>query len=155
MSCFLTRDTSLNMVLEPEIYALSEVIVGDKKRLIESSRRSTTILPVNTIKQIPMLMGEVDVLKALQYMPGIQAGTEGTSGLYVRGGGPDQNLILLDGVPVYNPDHLFGFVSVFNSDAIKNVTLITGGFPAQYGGRLSSVIDIRMKEGNSSEILLL
>ncbi|MGE5457431.1 MAG: TonB-dependent receptor plug domain-containing protein, partial [Methanococcaceae archaeon] len=138
-------------VLEPEIYALAEVIVGDNKRFIESSRIGTTILPVNTIKQIPMLMGEVDVLKALQYMPGIQAGTEGTAGLYVRGGGPDQNLILLDGVPVYNPDHLFGFVSIFNSDAIKNVTLITGGFPAQYGGRLSSVIDIRMKEGNNKE----
>lgn len=151
MSFYLTHDTSVNIVLEPEIYKLSEVIVDDKKRLIESSRMSTTILPVSTIKQIPMLMGEVDVLKALQYMPGIQAGTEGTAGLYVRGGGPDQNLILLDGVPVYNPDHLFGFVSIFNSDAIKNVTLITGGFPAQYGGRLSSVIDIRMKEGNNKE----
>lgn len=129
MGFYLTHDTSINIVLEPEIYKLSEVIVDDKKRLIESSRISTTILPVNTIKQIPMLMGEVDVLKALQYIPGIQAGTEGTAGLYVRGGGPDQNLILLDGVPVYNPDHLFGFVSIFNSDAIKNVTLITGGFP--------------------------
>ena len=91
-------------------------------------------------------------MKVLQSLPGVQTGTEGTSGLYIRGGGPDQNLILLDGVPVYNPDHLFGFVSIFNADAIKNVTLITGGFPAQYGGRLSSVVDIRMKEGNNKEI---
>ena len=93
-------------------------------------------------------MGESDVLKTLQLLPGVQSGGEGTSGLYVRGGGPDQNLILLDGVPVYNANHLFGFFSVFNTDAFNNVELIKGGFPARYGGRLSSVIDIQMKEGN-------
>lgn len=93
-------------------------------------------------------MGEADVMKTLQLLPGVQSGSEGSSGLYVRGGGPDQNLILLDGVPVYNADHLFGFFSVFNPDAISNVTLIKGGFPAPYGGRLSSVVDIRLKEGN-------
>ena len=88
------------------------------------------------------------MLKALQLLPGVQSGGEGSSGLYVRGGSPDQNLILLDGTPVYNASHLFGFFSVFNADAIKNVELIKGGFPARYGGRLSSVVDITMKEGN-------
>jgi hypothetical protein len=147
----LENDTTVNVLLQPDTYSLKEVVIEDKKRLFESSRMSTTIMPMSTIKQIPMLLGEIDILKSLQSLPGVQAGTEGTSGLYIRGGGPDQNLILLDGVPVYNPDHLFGFVSVFNSDAIKSVSLITGGFPAQYGGRLSSVVDIRMKEGNNKE----
>jgi hypothetical protein len=91
-------------------------------------------------------------MKAIQLLPGIQAGSEGSSGLYVRGGGPDQNLILLDGVPVYNASHLFGFFSVFNADAIKNVEVIKGGFPAHYGGRLSSVIDISMKDGDKSQV---
>jgi len=100
---------------------------------------------------LPVLLGETDILKAIQLLPGVQSGTEGTSGFYVRGGGPDQNLILIDGVPVYNVSHLFGFFSVFNSDAINNVQLIKGGFPAEYGGRLSSVLDVRMKEGNMKE----
>ena len=95
-------------------------------------------------------MGEVDVLKAIQLLPGVQS-SEGTSGFYVRGGGPDQNLILLDGVPVYNASHLGGLFSVFNPDAIKNVNLIKGGFPARYGGRLSSVLEINMKEGNTKK----
>lgn len=151
ISFSLFCDTTISIKFQPQTYTLAEVVIDDKKRLFESSRMSTSILPVSTIKQMPMLMGETDVLKVLQSLPGVQSGTEGTGGLYVRGGGPDQNLILLDGVTVYNPDHLFGFVSIFNSDAIKNVTLITGGFPAQYGGRLSSVVDIRMKEGNNKE----
>ncbi len=96
-------------------------------------------------------MGEADVIKTIQLMPGVQSGTEGTSGIYVRGGGPDQNLFLLDGVPIYNANHLFGFFSVFNPDAISNITLTKGGFPAHYGGRLSSVVDIRLKEGNMKE----
>jgi len=108
-------------------------------------------MPIAQVKALPVFMGEADVLKTLQLMPGVQSGSEGSSGLYVRGGGPDQNLILLDGVPVYNATHLFGFFSVFNADAISNVKLIKGGFPARYGGRLSSVIDIRMKEGNMKE----
>ena len=110
---------------------------------------STIDVPIDQIKALPALLGEVDVLKVLQLLPGVQSGSEGSSGLYVRGGGPDQNLILLDGVPVYNASHLFGFFSVFNADAINHVELIKGGFPARYGGRLSSVIDISMKEGNS------
>jgi hypothetical protein len=105
-------------------------------------------LPVAQIKALPALMGEADVMKTLQLMPGIQSGGEGTTGLYVRGGGPDQNLILLDGVPLYNVSHLFGFMSIFNADAINNVEVFKGAFPARYGGRVSSVVDISMKEGN-------
>ena len=103
------------------------------------------------LRKFQTLLGEKDVLKTLQLLPGVQSGSEGSSGMYVRGGGPDQNLILLDGVPVYNATHLFGFFSVFNTDAISSVELIKGGFPAHYGGRLSSVVDIRMKEGNLKE----
>jgi hypothetical protein len=109
---------------------------------------SSTNIPVSQIKAIPAFFGEVDVLKVLQLMPGVQSGSEGSSGLYVRGGGPDQNLILLDGVPLYNVSHLFGFFSVFNADAINNVEIFKGGFPSYYGGRVSSVVDINMKEGN-------
>jgi outer membrane cobalamin receptor len=125
----------------------------DKKsdEMVKSTQMSMIEMPVHQIKALPVLLGEADVLKSLQLMPGVQSGSEGTSGLYVRGGGPDQNLILLDGVPVYNASHLFGFFSVFNADAISSVKLIKGGFPARYGGRLSSVIDIRMKEGNMKE----
>ncbi len=100
---------------------------------------------------MPILLGETDVLKTIQLLPGVQSGTEGTNGINVRGGGPDQNLILIDGVPVYNANHLFGFFSVFNTDAINDVSLIKGGFPASYGGRLSSVIDVKMKEGNNKK----
>jgi|WetSurMetagenome_2_1015567.scaffolds.fasta_scaffold06212_1 hypothetical protein len=147
----LSSDTTLKILLNSETYILNEIVVDDRKRLFENTHMSTLTLPISTINKIPMLMGETDILKILHSFPGVKTGTEGTNGLYIRGGGPDQNLILLDGVLVYNPDHLFGFVSIFNSDAIKNVTLITGGFPAQYGGRLSSVVDIRMKEGNNKE----
>src|SRR5690554_2069062 len=109
-------------------------------------------LTAEQIKTVPVLLVEVDVLKDIQMVLGVQSGAEGTSGLYVRGGGPDQNLILMDGVPVYNASHLFGFFSVFNADAINNIDLVKGGFPARYGGRLSSVIDITLKEGNKERI---
>jgi outer membrane receptor for ferrienterochelin and colicin len=105
-------------------------------------------LAMHEIEQRPQLLGEGDVLKMLQLLPGVQFGSEGTSGIHVRGGVPGQNLILLDGVPVYNTSHLFGFFSVFNPDAIKDVTMLKGAFPARYGGRISSVVDIRMKEGS-------
>jgi len=121
-----------------------------KRNAIQNTTQMSSIgLSSETIKALPALLGESDVLKAIQLLPGVQAGSEGSSGIYVRGGGPDQNLILLDGVPVYNASHLFGFFSVFNADAINGVDVIKGGFPARYGGRLSSVIDIRMKEGNN------
>ena len=108
-------------------------------------------IAVSNIKQIPVILGEVDILKAAQLLPGIQSGGEGNSGLYVRGGGPDQNLILLDEAVVYNAAHLFGFFSVFNADAIKDINIIKGGMPAEYGGRLSSVLDITMKDGNNKK----
>lgn len=131
---------------------LREVTVKSKRseKIQESTQMSKIDLPISTIKKLPAFLGEVDVLKAIQLLPGIQAGTEGQSGIYVRGGGPDQNLILLDGIPVYNASHLFGFFSVFNADAVSSVEVYKGGFPARYGGRLSSVIDIRMKEGDKS-----
>ena len=129
----------------------AEVIGSREEKIAQTTRMGTINVPVSQIKLLPALMGETDVLKALQLLPGVQSGGEGTSGLYVRGGSPDQNLILLDGTPVYNASHLFGFFSVFNADALNNVELIKGGFPARYGGRLSSVLDISMKEGNMQE----
>lgn len=148
----LTDNLLKNVQLTPVIQ-LKEVLVEAEKgnRNIESSQIGVVQIPVQTIKQLPVFFSETDIMKTIQLLPGVQSGGEGTSGLYVRGGGPDQNLILLDGVPVYNCDHLFGFFSVFNADAINTITLIKGGFPARYGGRLSSVLDIRMKEGNLNE----
>lgn len=148
----LDSDLNLNVLLN-SANMLSEVVVSDSKssRAVKDVQMSIIRLPVEQIKSLPVFMGEADVMKTLQLMPGVQSGSEGTSGIYVRGGGPDQNLILLDGVPVYNANHLFGFFSVFNSDAISNISLIKGGFPAQYSGRLSSVIDIRLKEGNNKK----
>ena len=129
-----------------------EIVAEKQRNVAEESAMSTIEVPIHQIKKVPALLGEVDVLKALQLLPGVQSGGEGQSGLYVRGGSPDQNLILLDGVPVYNVAHLFGFFSVFNADAIKDVKLVKGGYPARYGGRLSSVLEINMKEGNMKEI---
>lgn len=148
----LNKDMAINITLKQSL-ALEEVKITAARtdnRLHETLMSKET-LTMETVKSLPAFMGETDIIKTLQLMPGIQSGSEGSSGLYVRGGGPDQNLILLDGVPVYNTNHLFGFFSVFNTDAIKNVTLYKGGFPARFGGRLSSVLDIRMKEGNEKE----
>jgi hypothetical protein len=133
-----------------ELSSLNTVVITDKfdKRIEQQVQMSRVTIPIEQIKKIPALLGETDVLKALQLLPGVQSGGEGQNGLYVRGGSPDQNLILLDGVPVYNVSHLGGFFSVFNGDAIKHVSLTKGGFPARYGGRLSSVIEIDMKEGD-------
>lgn len=148
----LTQHTTLNIELD-NATDMKEVVVTDKKDAIQERTQMSSIdLPIQTIKSLPAFLGEVDVLKALQLLPGVQAGNEGSTGIYVRGGGPDQNLILLDGVPVYNASHLFGFFSVFNADAIRSVELVKGGFPARYGGRLSSVIDINMKEGNKNKL---
>ncbi|MEL7147417.1 MAG: carboxypeptidase-like regulatory domain-containing protein, partial [Bacteroidota bacterium] len=146
----LTSNIQQTFKLSTDI-VLEEVVITAEPEMAERTQMSTVSLSTREIKSMPALLGEVDVLKTIQLMPGIQSGSEGSSGLYVRGGGPDQNLILLDGVPVYNASHLFGFFSVFNADAINNVNVIKGGFPARYGGRLSSVIDISMKEGNNQE----
>lgn len=149
MKIDLSKNQQLNVGLKARIELGEVEIKGQRlEQSVESTQMSTINLSVKNIKKIPSLLGEVDVIKAIQLLPGVQSGTEGASGLYVRGGGPDQNLILLDGTPVYNASHLFGFFSVFNVDAINNVKLIKGGFPARYGGRLSSVLDISLKEGN-------
>jgi outer membrane receptor for ferrienterochelin and colicin len=141
-----------NLVLDLELKesntTLDEIVVTANEPEITRVQMSEIQLSVSEIKKIPAFLGEVDIIRAIQLLPGVQSGNEGTTGFYVRGGSPDQNLILLDGVPVYNASHLFGFFSVFNADAIKNVSLTKGGFPARFGGRLSSVLEIDMKEGN-------
>jgi hypothetical protein len=147
----LNKDTTLNLGLKEGATLQEVVIIGNQESIQSRTQMSQISVPIEQIKKVPALMGEVDVLKVLQLLPGVQGGNEGQNGLYVRGGSPDQNLILLDGVPVYNVSHIGGFFSVFNADAIKNVTLTTGGFPARFGGRLSSVIEIDMKEGNMKE----
>lgn len=145
----LKENLSLNFTLSVNTQ-LDEVVVEASRATVSarSPQMSVVELPVQQIKSVPTLFGEADVLKALQLLPGVQNGSEGSAGMYVRGGGPDENLLLLDGVPVYNVNHMLGFFSVFNPDALKNVTLYKGSFPAHFGGRLSSVVDIRMKEGD-------
>ncbi|GAB3831685.1 TonB-dependent receptor [Hymenobacter jeollabukensis] len=149
----LDKSQQLDIRLQPASSELQSVeIVGTREEQIaRTTRMGTMNIPISQMKAIPALFGERDVLKVLQLLPGVQSGGEGQNGLYVRGGSPDQNLILLDGTPVYNASHLFGFFSVFNADALNNVELVKGGFPARYGGRLSSVLDMSMKEGNMQE----
>ncbi len=148
-SIHLSENMQLNVSMSPSLGIEEvEVYANSNSQTVQSTQMSSIDISVESIKSVPALLGEVDVIKAIQLLPGVQSGTEGASGLYVRGGGPDQNLILLDGTPVYNASHLFGFFSVFNVDAINNITLIKGGFPARYGGRSSSVLDISLKEGN-------
>lgn len=134
-----------NLLGEVEIEAAAYTKIQNRTQM------SMNEISIRQIKSLPVFLGEQDILKTIQLLPGVQSGSEGSSGFYVRGGGPDQNLILLDGVPVYNASHLFGFFSIFNPDAINNVKLYKGGFPARFGGRLSSVLDIRMKDGNMKE----
>ncbi len=148
----LKGNVTINIELETAGELKEVVVMAEKDAIQQRTQMSTIDLPIETIKSLPAFLGEVDIMKAIQLLPGIQAGNEGSSGLYVRGGSPDQNLILLDGVPVYNASHLFGFFSVFNADAIRSVEVVKGGFPARYGGRLSSVIDINMKEGNKNKL---
>ena len=147
---WLTTDTLVEMELVSAT-VLREVVVeaGHSVSGTQSVQMSAVEVPISQIKGIPAIGGEVDVLKAIQLLPGVQSGSEGSAGLYVRGGGPDENLILLDGVPLYSVNHMLGFFSVFNADAIKNVTLYEGNFPARYGGRLSSIIDVRQKDGDA------
>ncbi len=146
----LDQNLSLNIYLSEGMELETVEIIADDNQpdFFMGSQMSNNKIDLASIKSLPALMGERDVLKIMQLMPGVQSGTEGSSGLYIRGGGPDQNLVLLDGVPVYNANHLFGFLSTFNGDAIKNVALTKGGYPARFGERLSSIIDIRMKDGN-------
>ena len=146
------KDFKLNLELQPGLALKEAVVTGEKENRIEEQvQMSKMEIPIDQIKALPAIGGEVDLLKSLQLLPGVQSGGEGTSGLYVRGGSPDQNLMLLDGVPLYSVNHLFGFFSVFNADAVKNMTITKGGFPARFGGRLSSILEINMKDGNMRE----
>ena len=148
----LKANKELNVDLNSGV-EMKEVVVEAKQNEEDENVQSTSMgrvtLPVEQVKITPALLGEVDILKTLQLLPGVSAAGEGSSGFYVRGGGADQNLILLDEAVVYNSGHFLGFFSVFNADAIKNTTLIKGGIPAVYGGRLSSVVDVQMKDGNN------
>ncbi len=150
----LTKDTVINFELSVKTGQLGEVTVNgnDLQNKVESSQMSMNDIPIEKLQKVPQILGESDVLKVMQLLPGVKSGVEGSSGIYVRGGDADQNLFLLDGVPVYNASHLLGFFSVFNPDAIKSAKIYKGGFPAHYGGRLSSVVDINMKDGNMKEL---
>ena len=145
----ITADTSLVIRLAPRVLQMEEVVVSAEEAPAASEvQMSRHRLAIEEVETLPVLIGEPDLLKTLQLLPGVQSGREGFSGLYVRGGRAGQNLILLDGLPLYNPTHLLGLFSVFNTSAMKQVELIKGGFPARYGGRLSSVVNFTMKEGN-------
>ena len=148
---YLDRDTVLNYDMMTSGTALDEVIIVGRNEDDHLSRNQMSYvrLPIEEVKTIPVLLGEVDILKSIQLLPGVQSGSEGGTGLYVRGGGPDQNLILLDEAPVYNASHMLGLFSIFNSDAINDMELYKGGYPARFGGRLSSILDVKMKEGNN------
>jgi outer membrane cobalamin receptor len=146
------KDTTLVVKLKAgkELEAV-EINAKKQNRIDEQVQMSQITIPIQQIKRMPMILGEADVLKALQFLPGVKAGAEGTAGINVRGGSSDQNLFLLDGVPVYNPTHIGGLFSIFNADALRNVSIIKGGFPARFGGRLSSVIEVDTKDGNKKE----
>jgi hypothetical protein len=150
----LRANEEVNFLLVPKKSTNDIVVVSAKRKdaNVKKAQMGTIELSTAKIKVLPALLGEVDILKIIQLLPGVRNSGEGNSGFYVRGGGPDQNLIILDDAVVYNTGHLFGFFSIFNADAIKNATLIKGGMPAQYGGRLSSVLDIAMKDGNNKKV---
>ncbi len=147
----LQRDTTINIHLAPGTALKEATVVASKDAGIASTKMSAIELPMQVIKHTPVLFGEHDVLKTIQLMPGVQSGAEGFSGIYVRGGGPEENLLLLDGIPLYNAEHLMGILSVFQPEAVKKVTLYKGSFPARYGGRISSIIDVRTNDGNLKE----
>lgn len=149
----LKQNTKQNIILKEKSKDLDEVVVVEERKNenITSTQMGVEKLDMKEIKNIPVLFGEQDVLKTLQLLPGIQSAGEGNSGFFVRGGAADQNLILLDGATVYNASHLLGFFSVFNSDAIKDVTIYKGEEPAEYGGRLASVVDVKMNDGNDKK----
>lgn len=144
---YLRCDTMMTIRLHPSILIKDINVVADESDL-NRAKTSTVELPMEQIKGMPSLLGESDVIKALEWTPGVNGGEEGFGGMSVRGGNSDQNVVMLDDVPLYSPNHLAGLYSVFNSESVNNATLIKGGFPARYGGRLSSVLDVKMKEGN-------
>ena len=139
----MTCDTTLNFALVSNAELDAARIVSRKDAGLQSVLPGALEVPVLQLKNTPSLLGEADLIKSLQLLPGVQGGLEGFSGLYVRGGGPEDNLILLDGVPMYNMDHMLGLFSIFQPEAVKDVTLYKGTFPSRYGGRISSILDIR------------
>ena len=147
----LNGNVQLNIVLRPSVELDEVTITAERVGSPKISQMSAIQLPTEQLKLVPVIFGETDVLKAIQLLPGVQSGTEGMNGIYVRGGGPDENLFLLDGIPLYNVNHLGGFFSAFNGDAVKNVTLYKGSFPARFSGRISSVLDITTNNGNDKE----
>lgn len=149
LSFKLSKDTLVNVMMVTDNELEEVVILSDKiESGVNAIHTGAIDIPMAQIKNTPVILGESDVMKTIQSMPGVQSGVDGSAGLYVRGGSPDQNLILLDGIPIYNVDHLLGFFSVFTPEAIKKVTLFKSSFPARFGGRLSSVIDVRMNDGD-------
>ncbi len=156
ISLNLQKDTTLNIALSQKA-DLQEVVISNRRRgneNVHDAQMGVEKLDMQQLNNVPVIFGEKDILKTISLLPGVQAASEGNTGYYVRGGASDQNLILLDEAVVYNASHLFGFFSTFNSDAIKDATLYKGGMPAQYGGRLSSVLDVKMNEGNNKEFTL-
>jgi hypothetical protein len=148
----LTNDVRLDIELGTNVKDLKEIVINAKKgENVNSTQMGQIQLDIEKIKTLPAFMGEVDVIKTIQLLPGVSSVSEGGQGFYVRGGGPDQNLVMLDEGVVYNAAHLFGFFSVFNADAVKSVNLIKGGMPANYGGRMSSVLEVNMNEGNNKK----
>ena len=155
-SISLSENISLDIEFVPEGIQIEEIVVkGEAENAnVSETEMSTDKLDIGTIQKMPTLLGEVEILRSIQLLPGVSSVGEGASGFNVRGGSIDQNLVLLDEAPVYNSSHLFGFFSVFNPDAVKDVKLFKGGIPSRYGGRLSSILDVRMKEGNSKRVAL-
>jgi len=151
LSVNLQRDTTVNFHLSPDTQISEATVVASREVGIEATKMSAIEVPLTLLQKVPVLLGEKDVIKTLQLLPGVQSGTEGFSGIYVRGGGPEENLLLLDGIPMYNAEHMLGILSVFQPEAVKKVTLHKGAFPARYGGRISSIIDIRTNDGNMKE----
>lgn len=148
----LSKDTSIVILLEPRLNELEEVVVNAYTPMNQQVIMGKTTVPVKTIKALPSFAGEPDLMKSISFLPGISTGKEGYSNIYVRGGDRGQNLILLDGIKLYNTNHVGGFLSLLNSDVLKHVDVYKGGFPSRYGGRASSVIDIYTKDGNSKEL---
>jgi hypothetical protein len=153
LAAVFSTNKKLSIELKPFSISTDEIVIKGQKsnNQITSTNMSMVEIDAEKLKSLPVILGEQDVLKAITLLPGIKSGGEAGTGFYVRGGGPDQNLILMDEAVVYNPSHLFGFLSVFNSDAVKNIEIIKGGMPANYGGRLSSILNVSMREGNNKK----
>jgi hypothetical protein len=152
----ISQDVAYNVELKPEATVIQEVVVRDKAidENVVSLQMSKNTLDLNQVRKLPALFGEVDIIKNIQMLPGVITAGEGTSSFYVRGGSADQNLILIDEAPIYDPSHLFGLFSVFNADVIKDSELYKGGIPSRFGGRLSSILEVRTKDGNNKELHL-